>query len=178
MTFEEFCEKSSFTSASGREPELMCKGLREYVAQITTRANVILRLEDTHDDVYMAGVERETKKALYDRLRREFAYDVGSDNYRTANGTLHMHLEVVPECIDVTQPDSRGREVYSAKVHRFEPERGECHPIISDNLTESEGTGDAWADCSECGHLLYVLTEPNSKPPNFCPNCGRKVVDE
>ena len=55
---------------------------------------------------------------------------------------------------------------------------GTCHPIISDNLTESEGTGDAWADCSECGHLLYVLTDPNSEPPNYCPNCGRKVVDE
>lgn len=53
---------------------------------------------------------------------------------------------------------------------------GTCHPIISDNLTESEGTGDAWADCSECGHLLYVLTDPNSEPPNYCPNCGRKVI--
>ena len=54
---------------------------------------------------------------------------------------------------------------------------GTCTPIISDNLAESEGTGDAWANCSECGHLLYVLTDPNSAPPNFCPNCGRKVVD-
>ena len=55
--------------------------------------------------------------------------------------------------------------------------RGECHPIISDNLTESEGMGDAWADCSECGHLLFVLTDPNSEVPNYCPNCGAKVVD-
>lgn len=50
-----------------------------------------------------------------------------------------------------------------------------CHPVISDNLTESEGTGDAWADCSECGHLLFVLTDPNSQVPNYCPNCGRRV---
>lgn len=55
--------------------------------------------------------------------------------------------------------------------------RGTCHPIVSDNLNESEGMGDAWADCSECGHLLFVLTDPNSKPPNYCPNCGRKVVN-
>ena len=54
---------------------------------------------------------------------------------------------------------------------------GTCYAIISDNLTESEGTGDAWADCSECGHLLYVLTDPNSTPPNFCPNCGRRVIE-
>ena len=53
---------------------------------------------------------------------------------------------------------------------------GTCHPIISDNLNESEGTGDAWADCSECGHLLFVLTDPNSQPPNYCPNCGKRVV--
>lgn len=53
---------------------------------------------------------------------------------------------------------------------------GTCHAIISDNLTESEGMGDAWADCSECGHLLFVLTDPNSEPPNYCPNCGRRVV--
>lgn len=50
-----------------------------------------------------------------------------------------------------------------------------CHPVISDNLTESEGTGDAWADCSECGHLLFVLTDLNSQVPNFCPNCGRRI---
>ena len=56
--------------------------------------------------------------------------------------------------------------------------RGTCHPVANDNLTESEGTGDAWADCSECGHLLCVLTDPSSQMPNYCPNCGRKVVRE
>ena len=54
---------------------------------------------------------------------------------------------------------------------------GTCKPVISDNLNESEGTGDAWADCSECGHLLFVLTDPNSQPPNYCPGCGRRVED-
>ena len=56
--------------------------------------------------------------------------------------------------------------------------RGTCHAIVSDNLTESEGTGDAWANCSECGHLLCVLTDPSSPMPNYRPNCGRKVVDD
>ena len=176
MTFEEFCKRSSFTSASGRELELMCRGQREYVAGITARSNVILRLKDTHDDVYMAGVERETKKTLYDRLRREFAYDVGSDNYRTADGTLHLHLEVVPERIDVTQPDSRGREVYNAKVHRFEPECGECC---------DEGNIERFI-CSECGCRLDLQDddwEPTmwvdgaAMVPNYCPNCGRRIAD-
>ena len=56
--------------------------------------------------------------------------------------------------------------------------RGTCHPVTNDNLTESEGTGDAWADCSECGHPLCVLTDPSSQMPNYCPNCGAKVVDD
>lgn len=55
--------------------------------------------------------------------------------------------------------------------------RGTCRPIISDNLTETEGTGDAWANCSKCGYLLFILTDPNSKPPNHCPNCGAKVIE-
>ena len=54
---------------------------------------------------------------------------------------------------------------------------GTCKPVISDNLNASEGAGDAWADCSACGHLLFVLTDPNSQPPNYCPNCGRKLVE-
>lgn len=54
---------------------------------------------------------------------------------------------------------------------------GTCHAVISDNLNESEGAGDAWADCSECGHLLYVLTDPSSEPPNYCPGCGRMIID-
>lgn len=174
MTFEEFCARSSFTIASGREPEMMVRGQREYVAGITASSNVILRLEDTHDDVYMAGVERETKKALYDRLRREFAYDVGSDNYRTGDGTLHMQLEVVPERIDVTQPDRRGREVYSAKVHRFEPERGTCE---NDSLKRGVGV----FVCSECGAYLDItdMSEEDIDvfyEPKYCPDCGSKVM--
>jgi len=75
-------------------------------------------------------------------------------------------------------PAQRDRELGSARVWQYTRDSGTCHPIISDNLAESEGTGDAWADCSECGHLLFVLTDPTSEPPNYCPNCGRKVVDE
>lgn len=177
MTFEEFCARSSFTIASGRELEMMVRGQREYVAGITASSNVIVRLKDTHDDVYMAGVERETKKALYDRLRREFAYDVGSDNYRTGDGTLHMQLEVVPERIDVTQPDRRGREVYSAKVHRFEPERGECRNI-SDPPEGFLCSECGWGDFAEPSHLLTSACYAGlDKGPRYCPNCGAKVVD-
>lgn len=50
-----------------------------------------------------------------------------------------------------------------------------CHPIVNDNLNETEGAGDAWANCSECGALLCVLTDSGSVMPNYCPNCGCHV---
>lgn len=78
------------------------------------------------------------------------------------------------EHIDITTGDDSGE--WRTTPMRYEV-RGECHPIISDNLTESEGMGDAWADCSECGHLLFVLTDPHSIPPNYCPNCGRRIME-
>lgn len=95
----------------------------------------------------------------------------------TADGTLHIELPKLPESISVRLPEQRDREVYSARVRQYTRDNGTCHAIVSDNLTESEGMGDAWADCSECGHLLFVLTDPNSEPPNFCPNCGARVVE-
>lgn len=55
--------------------------------------------------------------------------------------------------------------------------RGTCRAIRFDNLNESNGMGDAWEECSECGALLAVITD-NQPTPNFCPNCGRKVVDD
>lgn len=85
--------------------------------------------------------------------------------------------------IEMRDGDAAVTVPFVAKMHELLEEavtlgRGTCHAIVSDNLTESEGTGDAWADCSECGHLLFVLTDPSSKPPHYCPNCGRKVVDD
>lgn len=51
-----------------------------------------------------------------------------------------------------------------------------CRAIPHDNLNESEGMGDAWEVCSECGALLAVITD-NQTTPNYCPNCGAKVVE-
>ena len=38
----------------------------------------------------------------------------------TADGTLHVTCGNLPERIEVTLPDERGREVHRAKVHEFE----------------------------------------------------------
>lgn len=107
-------------------------------------------------------------------------------DYEVAQGLTFWNCSDGRECVAYGY-QVNGKPKLSVKIVGItDPEQaiaatlgaGTCHAIISDNLTESEGMGDAWADCSECGHLLFVLTDLNSEPPNYCPNCGRKVVDE
>lgn len=43
-------------------------------------------------------------------------------HFWTGDWTLHIEAARLPERIDVTLPDERGREVHSARVHRFVPE--------------------------------------------------------
>lgn len=61
-------------------------------------------------------------------------------------------------------------------AHGYVKERT-CSPKFFDNLRETNGAGDAWAVCSECGWLLCVLTE-KQEWPRYCPGCGAKVVSE
>ena len=50
---------------------------------------------------------------------------------------------------------------------------GTCHDMYED---------DGYFKCSECGGRMHGWTEDDSaiwfSKPNFCPNCGAKVVDE
>lgn len=48
-----------------------------------------------------------------------------------------------------------------------------CTVIVDDNLNESEGMGDVWCTCSECGWLLCANGEPE---PKYCPHCGARVI--
>lgn len=89
-------------------------------------------------------------------------------HFWTGDGTLHVEPRKLPERIDVALPDKRGREVHSAKVYRFVPERT-CRYEIK----------DCWYECSNCGRSMWRYEgkgDPLS-PPNFCPTCGAKVVD-
>ena len=124
-----------------------------------------------------------------DELRRllnergvEYEGGKRSVRWRDRNGVMMQAFpladgELGMEVWSCTPEQAIAATLGSCNCSNSERTDGTCHAIVSDNLTESEGTGDAWADCSECGHLLFVLTDPNSEPPNFCPNCGRKVVD-
>ena len=87
--------------------------------------------------------------------------------------TALEHADDVPDGMLSVQANFTPEQAIEATLGR-----GTCHPVANDNLNESEGTGDAWANCSECGYLLCVLTDPSSPMPNYCPSCGRKVVDD
>ena len=103
----------------------------------------------------------------------------------THDGALHIELPKLPESISVRLPDQRDREVGSARVWQYTQGSGTCHVDVLN-------TGDcAGYECSEyimhcngCGHEFgHVLYNEDgdvwmSEPPNYCPNCGRKVVDE
>ena len=74
-------------------------------------------------------------------------------------------------------PDSvrvvRGR---TGEMVRYMPERT-CTALLRDGLELPPGFGDAWRECSKCGTVL-VCGHDLSALPNFCPDCGARVVDE
>ena len=143
----------------------VCEGIDE--GDVLTSGFInswIARFESTTGrDRYTYEQWREISEAIGDAM--EYAHDRAVEHPDKADPLWNLD-EYVNRVLDVA---FNGAATLG---------RGECHPIISDNLTESEGTGDAWADCSECGHLLFVLTDPMSEVPNYCPNCGRRVKED
>lgn len=49
---------------------------------------------------------------------------------------------------------------------------GTCHKVRVHKQIEDE------MHCSKCGRFLGFAGDVGAPPYNFCPNCGRKVVDE
>ena len=52
---------------------------------------------------------------------------------------------------------------------------GECEFVVKDNMNETEGMGDVWFECSECGVQFDYETETRMMDANYCPHCGRRV---
>lgn len=46
---------------------------------------------------------------------------VEANYYDWKTNTLHVVCPVIPKEVRVTQPDKRGRDVYTARVYRFVP---------------------------------------------------------
>ena len=98
-------------------------------------------------------------------------------HFWTHDGALHIELPKLPESISVRLPDQRDRDVSSASVWQFTLDSGTCHDT---------GTFKSWGlfTCSNCSIVIPLNAAKDAPeigkvvPLRFCPNCGRKVVDE
>ena len=52
---------------------------------------------------------------------------------------------------------------------------GECEYVIEDNMNESEGMGDVWFRCTNCGTTFDYYADDWLMKQNFCPHCGFKI---
>ena len=55
------------------------------------------------------------------------------------------------------------------------PERGTCEYVIEDNMNESEGMGDVWFRCTNCGTCYDYLADDWLLKMPHCPKCGASV---
>ena len=56
--------------------------------------------------------------------------------------------------------------------------RGECEYSIKDNMSETEGMGDVWIECSACHCAFDYYADEWLMNMHYCPNCGAKVVEQ
>lgn len=143
------------------------------------KADPLWNLDEYVNRILKAAFEGETTLGDAPRLPYFWTHD----------GTLHIELPKLPESISVRLPDKRDREVRSARVWQYTLG-------VNDSTPTRQGAGtckdacnrfNAWV-CSECGATLLLMFDDYGEPsysvdgvadvPHFCPNCGRKVVNE
>lgn len=99
----------------------------------------------------------------------------------THDDALHIELPRLPESISVRLPDQRDREVGSARTWQYTQDSGTCKDVCN---SVSEFT------CSVCGFNCDLTSwislfdgddgrhrHHHHGTPNYCPNCGRRVVE-
>ncbi len=103
-------------------------------------------------------------------------------HFWTHDGTLHVELPKLPESISVRLPDQRDREVRSARTWQYTRDSGTCQDLGGTGANDEQVF-----NCSECGCVLSLYDRDGSNNlctsfifdyPRYCPECGRKVVDE
>lgn len=75
-----------------------------------------------------------------------------------------------PDVIDASPQWNRTGE--PREHRRYVPERGECH--AEQDWDNDETPQARWWRCDACGGKFVHLRGLN---PNYCPKCGRRVVD-
>lgn len=128
-------------------------------------ADNVRDLIERHSDAY-GGNGRDFHNGAYVAIADELNATLGDvpslPHWWTYDGTLHVELPKLPDSISVRLPAQRDREVGSARAWQYTRDRGTCKLTM-------DGT-DGCFGCSECLENIPPLA-------NYCPNCGRKVVD-
>lgn len=52
---------------------------------------------------------------------------------------------------------------------------GDCEFVIEDNMNETEGMGDVWFRCTNCGTTFDYYADDWLMKQNYCPHCGFKI---
>lgn len=77
-----------------------------------------------------------------------------------------------------TIEDLRDRLQNQAFAHGMQEALGgvTCEYVIEDNMNESEGMGDVWFRCTNCGACYdYMADNWMLKKTSHCPKCGATV---
>lgn len=114
-------------------------------------------------------------KAHHDGTMYDGMFIVGIE---TPKGQATYHYDIEPywemfDCKEVERaPEWDGHTPDEAIARIATLGRRTCHKVRVHMQSEDE------MHCSECGRFLGFAGDVGAPPYNFCPNCGRKVVDE
>lgn len=128
------------------------------------RYNRQFRLDINHDWLNAWHAELE-------RILQAVEATLGRGDVEWDGDVLVLTLPRDPSSIHVRRADGEPRKVYPSEATLG---RGTCHIMTCDNLNELGG--DVWLECDAC-HWQMDYAEAPSMPLNFCPNCGREVVE-
>ena len=112
----------------------------------------------------------ERLRALVDERGVEHRYDSGTATWYV-DGVMYNAWAYDNERLTMSVCHLTPAQAVEATLGR-----GTCRIDVFDNLNESEGNGDVWLECSAC-HWQMDYAEAPTMPLNYCPNCGKRVVE-
>lgn len=90
---------------------------------------------------------------------------------RTAAGYWAAYCEE-PMCgrVGNFKTEAEAIEAWNTRAERT------CEYVIEDNMNESEGMGDVWFRCTNCGACYDYYADDWLLKMSHCPNCGARVT--
>lgn len=95
--------------------------------------------------------------------KREADLRLELDKLETFNHAMMEYMEGLERKLEATRQESNAKPCY------------ECEFVVKDNMNETEGIGDVWFECSECGAQFDYYADDWLMKQNYCPHCGKAV---